>query len=70
MSILLFLQEEILLEYVTTGVIMVSKEYFLKENKMSMNPLFSISYEGIVGYELIVAPASTSVIKGLSVFLE
>lgn len=30
---------------------MVSKEYFLKE-KMSMNQLFSISYEVAVGREL------------------
>lgn len=69
MSILLFLQEEILLEYVSTGVIMVSKEYFLKEKN---------EHESTLQYKLwrnswvwiTVAPASTSVIKGLSVFLE
>lgn len=32
----LFLQEERLLEYVSPGVMMVSKEYFLKE-QISMN---------------------------------
>lgn len=44
----LFLQEERILEYVSPGVIMVSKEYFLKEqNKHELTLL--ISYEVIVG---------------------
>lgn len=44
----LFLQEERVLEYVSPGVIMVSKEYFLKEqNKHELT--LHISYEVIVG---------------------
>lgn len=39
------------LEYVSPGVIMVSKEYFLKEQNRHELTL-CISYEVIVGYEL------------------
>lgn len=47
MSVALFLQEGRSLEYVSPGVIMVSKEYFLKEqNKHELT--LHISYEVIV----------------------
>lgn len=51
MIMALFLQEERLLEYVSPRVMMVSKEYFLKEqNRRELTLL--ISYDVIVGCEL------------------
>lgn len=51
MIMALFLQEERLLEYVSPRVMMVSKEYFLKEQNRHELTL-CISYEVMVGYEL------------------
>lgn len=51
MIMALFLQEERLLEYVSPRVMMVSKEYFLKEQNRHELTL-RISYDVMVGYEL------------------
>lgn len=51
MIMALFLQEERLLEYVSPRVMMVSKEYFVKEQNRRELTLH-ISYDVIVGCEL------------------
>lgn len=51
MIMALFLQEERLLEYVSPRVMMVSKEYFVKEQNRRELTL-RISYDVIVGCEL------------------